>query len=94
MVEDLGPRPRRKIVSVPPLCKITTDKLGVHYGINRDGIAAPVELWWDRSLRKSEGEELLFIRQENGAETADVTMLTLGQVYAIIDALNRAVMSK
>ena len=84
----------RKIVSVPPLCTIHTDKLGVHYGIERDGICAPVALWWDRSLRKSEGEELLFIRQENGAETADVVMLTLSQLYATIDALNRAMMSK
>lgn len=92
MVDDLPPPRKRKIVSVAPLCKIKTDKLGVHYGIDRDGIGCPSELWWDRSLHK--GQELLFVRQENGEQTADVLMLTLGQVYSLIDALNRAVMSK
>lgn len=84
----------RKIISVPPLCKIIKDKLGVAFGIERDGPSTPAEIWWDRSLSKrKDGPELLFIRQDgpDGAD-ANVVHLTLAQVYAVIDALNRAVM--
>lgn len=83
---------RRKIISVPPLCKINRDKDGTVFEIDRDGIGEKVELWWDRSTK---GNEMLFVRQENvGMQMADVVALSLAQVYALIDATNRAVMDR
>jgi hypothetical protein len=51
-----------------------------------------VEVWWSRSFERGKAEETLVIRQEYAdRSTADVLELTLGQVYDLIDALNRAV---
>lgn len=46
--------------------------------------------WWARRF-KSRAEETLIIKQENMADRADVIELTLGQVYDLIFALNKAV---
>lgn len=49
-----------------------------------------IEVWWSRNGKKA--DETIIIRQEYEARsTADVLELTLGQVYDLIDALNRAV---
>jgi hypothetical protein len=49
-----------------------------------------VEVWWSRDGVKA--DETLIIRQEyEDRNTADVLELTFGQVYDLIDALNRAV---
>jgi hypothetical protein len=49
-----------------------------------------VEVWWSRDGAKT--DETLIIRQEYpDRNTADVLELTFGQVYDLIDALNRAV---
>lgn len=79
----------RKIIQVPPLCKINKDNLGTSFSIEHDGFSPQVEIWWDRSTE----QELLFVRQEiAGAKVADVVTLSIKQLYATIDALNRAVM--
>jgi hypothetical protein len=49
-----------------------------------------VEVWWSRNGDKA--DETIIIKQEYAnRSTADVVELTLGQVYDLIDALNRAV---
>jgi hypothetical protein len=60
-----------------------------------------IDVWWSRSFKAGKGptvmhaEETLVIRQEYADRTtADVLELTFGQVYDIIDALNKAVESK
>jgi hypothetical protein len=57
-------------------------------------------VWWSRNLSvgpkggPKPAEETLIIRQEyEDRSTADVLELTFGQVYDLIDALNRAVES-
>lgn len=69
-----------------------------HWGVNADGDGtSPLEVWWNRGPLKKDKkgrttqEEMLIIRQENEDTHADVVMLTLGQVYDLIDALNRAI---
>jgi hypothetical protein len=58
-------------------------------GITRPGCPA-VDVWWSRNGKKA--DETLIIRQEyEDRSTADVLELTFGQVYDLIDALNRAV---
>jgi hypothetical protein len=52
--------------------------------------SASVEVWWAR-LFKDNREEKLLIRQENRTDRADVVEVTLGQLYDLIDALNKAV---
>jgi hypothetical protein len=47
-------------------------------------------LWWARRF-KSRAEETLIIKQENQTDRSDVIELTLGQVYDMILALNKAV---
>lgn len=52
-----------------------------------------VDVWWSRNGRAA--DETLVIRQEYpDRSTADVIELTFGQVYDLIDGLNRAVESK
>jgi hypothetical protein len=52
-----------------------------------------VEVWWSRNDKKV--DETLIVRQEYPyREHAEVMELTFGQVYDLIDALNRAVESK
>lgn len=48
-------------------------------------------VWWARRFKKDKADELLLLRQENNAKSADVIGLTFGQVYDLIDALNKAV---
>ena len=49
-----------------------------------------IEVWWSRDGVKA--AETVIIRQEyRDRSTADVLELTLGQVYDLIDALNRTV---
>ena len=50
-----------------------------------------VDVWWSRKFERK-SEETLVIRQEYAdRSTADVLELTFGQVYDLIDALNKAV---
>jgi hypothetical protein len=49
-----------------------------------------VDVWWSRD-NKATATETMVIRQEyEDRSTADVLELTQGQVYDLIDALNRA----
>jgi hypothetical protein len=49
-----------------------------------------VQVWWSRLSNKD--DETLIIRQEyEDRKTADVIEITLGQLYDLIDALNKAV---
>jgi hypothetical protein len=79
----------------------STDAHGTTYSIDaapsvktpgaqfRPGCPA-VEVWWSRDGKKA--DETLIIRQEyEDRNTADVLELSFGQVYDLIDALNRAV---
>jgi hypothetical protein len=50
---------------------------------------AEVHVWWAR-LFKDKKDETLLIRQENATDRADVIELTFGQLYDLIDALNKA----
>jgi hypothetical protein len=82
-------------------CKIEKDPNGTSYTITAsEAVKTPggkqlpgsAELicWWARRF-KSRAEETLIIKQENQSDRADVVELTLGQVYDLIDALNKAV---
>lgn len=52
-----------------------------------------VDIWWSRNGAKA--DETLIIRQEyEDRAHAEVMELTFGQVYDLIDGLNRAVESK
>jgi len=56
-----------------------------------------IEIWWGRNQHnKQKNDELLFFRQEDEDvdKGADVIAMTLEQVYATIEALNRAVESR
>lgn len=49
-----------------------------------------IEVWWSRNGKKA--DETLIVRQEYPERgTADVHEYTFGQVYDLIDALNKAV---
>lgn len=72
-------------------CEVNTGPGGTSYRIPEDSGKTPrytgktyaeIEAWW---TRKS-----FIIRQEN-SEAADVLELSQGQVYDLIDALNRAI---
>jgi hypothetical protein len=54
------------------------------------GGATELQVWWDRDT-KNKADETLIIRQDNGAAHADIIIITLGQAYDLIDALNKAV---
>lgn len=81
--------------------EVHKDSHGSCWKIKEDGKAAEVIVWWDRKYRKykthkdfAKGapEEVLVIRQDDtDGNQADVLLLTTGQVYDLIDALNRAV---
>ena len=78
-------------------CVSHKDKHGYHYSVpqelTKSGIALSpgVSIWWNRDTHNKQKIEELILRQENGRVGADVIMLTLGQVYDLIDALNQAV---
>jgi hypothetical protein len=82
-------------------CSVHSDKHGTSYTIpssptvktpgGKQLLGVPVlDVWWARRF-KSRAEETLIIKQENLSDRADVVELTLGQVYDLIDALNKAV---
>lgn len=77
-------------------CETVTDEHGTSYyipdvedAVTPGGKTLPgspsIELWWSRL-----GEEKLLIRQEN-KNTVDIIEVTLGQLYDLIDGLNKAV---
>jgi hypothetical protein len=81
--------------------KVDRDKNGTSYTIPASetvktpgGTTLPgspeLNVWWARRF-KTRAEETLIIKQENQADRADVVELTLGQVYDMILALNKAV---
>lgn len=47
-------------------------------------------IWWARNF-KDRADETLIIKQENLEDRADVVEVTFGQLYDLIDALNKAV---
>ena len=82
-------------------CRVDRDKNGTSYTISAaattkspGGTTLPgtpeLSLWWAHRF-KTRAAESLIIKQENNADRADVIELTLGQVYDMIDALNKAV---
>jgi hypothetical protein len=86
-------------------CSAHTDAHGTTYSIaaadpvkNPSRLRLPgcpaVDVWWSRSFERH-AEETLIIRQEyEDRSNADVVELTFGQVYDLIDALNKAVESQ
>jgi hypothetical protein len=84
-----------------PLCKVLRDKSGSYYIIPEDLEKPEVVAWWQRPAAAARptrkhalaaSAEKLVLRQETpGRPTADVIELSFGQVYALIDALNRTV---
>lgn len=51
-----------------------------------------VEVWWSRNEK---GDETLIVKQQyDNRATADVHEYTFGQVYDLIDVLNKAVEAK
>jgi hypothetical protein len=79
---------------MPPRCRIERDGDGTAYIVERDGVdTEEVCVWWSRTT-KDKAVECLTLRQETGGDNADVLMLSLGQAYDLIDALNRAVMDR
>lgn len=81
-------------------CEVKKDAKGTHWRIPafspkdklKNTPCAVVDAWWSRDS-KHKANEVLVIRQENTTQTADLIMLELGQVYDLIDALNKAVES-
>jgi hypothetical protein len=82
-------------------CLVNRDAHGTSYQIPAAEIAKTpgakalpgvplLDVWWARRF-KSRGDETLIIKQENLSDRADVVELTFGQVYDLIDALNKAV---
>lgn len=82
-------------------CQVETDSSGTLYVIPADktvknpgGRLLPgvpeLNVWWARRF-KERADETLIIKQENMKDRADVVELTLGQLYDLIDAANRAV---
>lgn len=83
-------------------CLVTKDQHGTSYlvpaaetvktpGARQLAGCPAVDVWWSRSFERK-SEETLVIRQEyEDRSTADVLELTFGQVYDLIDALNKAV---
>ena len=81
--------------------KIDRDRNGTSYTIpaaetikTPGGTTLPgspeLNVWWARRF-KTRAEETLIIKQENQSDRSDVIELTLGQVYDMIMALDKAV---
>ena len=69
---------------------------GHSWRIPADGKDAEVDIWWMRGApgdktKRRLGEERLVIRQEVAGEQAALVVITFGQVYDLIKALNTAV---
>ncbi|MGY3589336.1 hypothetical protein [Bradyrhizobium sp. USDA 4350] len=82
-------------------CIVDRDANGTSYTIPADetvknpgGRQLPgvpeLAIWWARRF-KERADETLIIKQENLPDRADVIELTLGQLYDLIDAANKAV---
>jgi hypothetical protein len=79
--------------------KASRDSGGAHYEIPADKDQPAVEAWWQRRPTKIKNnrlqtEELFCIRQDNSSPNnprADVLVLSPGQVYDLLAALNSAV---
>jgi hypothetical protein len=84
----IGELPRKPQCLIEPRADID----GYLYTACAEGESEKIVVWWDRA--KPERAEGLVIRQEHGKVGADVIILTLGQAYDLIDALNRAVEDK
>jgi hypothetical protein len=99
MEKDRSPLPKK------PTCTIHKDAKGTMFIVPPEALlkkgsadSPRVEVWWSRQARKrvkgrTTQDECLILRQENGDDSADVVILTPGQVYDLIDALNRAVVT-
>lgn len=81
-------------------CRVNRDQQGAQYivppephkitpGRQRLDGRSGVAVWWDRGTKKNDEE--VYIRQENEAKRADVIVLTMGQVYDLIHALNKMI---
>ena len=92
---ELPRKPRARCITDP------ADN-SVHYIVNEEkyptptGLSPSLNVWWNRDPKKIVGgrtvrNERLVLRQLNRENEADVIMITLGQLYDLIDALNRAV---
>jgi hypothetical protein len=53
-----------------------------------------VEVWWSKNFSRHQAETLVIKQEWPNRSTADVVEITLGQLYDLIDASNRAVESK
>lgn len=82
-------------------CQVDRDEHGTTYTIAEDKSAqtpgghqlpgcSMLEVWWARRFRDRRDETLL-IKQDNRNGQADVIEMTLGQVFDMIEALNKAV---
>jgi hypothetical protein len=95
---DEPPRRKRQRLSihVPHRAKVHKDADGYHFIVPADAECARVDVWWNRGPtihvgRRKVIEERLVVRQMDGEASADVVLLTQGQLYDIIDAFNMAV---
>lgn len=82
-------------------CKVERDKHGSLFIVPADSsMKTPrgqqlrgipeLAVWWAQYF-KDRADETLIIKQENLDDRADVVEVTLGQLYDLIDALNKAV---
>lgn len=94
-------RPKFTPASQGPLCAVSRDKYGTTYTVPAEetiktpgGILLPgspkIDVFWERQFTKK-ADETLMIRQEN-VKHVDLLQATLPQLYALIEALNAAVM--
>lgn len=83
-------------------CNVVRDTHGSSYTVpsaeavkNPKGELLPglpaVDVWWSRNFSHNQQETLVIRQEYENRDTADVLELTLGQVYDLIDALNKAV---
>jgi hypothetical protein len=83
-----------------PLCKVERDRYGTTYTVpatetikTPGGIVLPgnpkIDVFWERQFSKK-ADETLMVRQEN-QKHVDLIQATLPQLYALIEALNAAV---
>lgn len=82
-------------------CKVERDKHGSLFIVPADNsMKTPrgqqlrgipeLHVWWARYF-KDRDDETLIIKQENLDDRSDVVEVTFGQLYDLIDALNKAV---
>ncbi len=98
-------KPPEYFTGTNPACKINRDAKGTSYQVRNDRGFTGAHIWWSPSPRTDRPSapssaapllpmnvsEALLIRQLNGPdEEASVLSFSQGQVYELIDALNRA----